>query len=46
MERHHFAQAMAILNTDGCNVLENLSRKEYTQCLDCMRDVILATDLA
>ncbi|PRD30905.1 UNVERIFIED_CONTAM: Pde2a [Trichonephila clavipes] len=46
MERHHFAQAMAILNTDGCNILENLSRKEYTQCLDCMRDVILATDLA
>ncbi|CAL1294152.1 unnamed protein product [Larinioides sclopetarius] len=46
MERHHFAQAMAILNTDGCNILENLSRKEYTQCLDCMRDIILATDLA
>ncbi|XP_071034004.1 cGMP-dependent 3',5'-cyclic phosphodiesterase-like isoform X4 [Parasteatoda tepidariorum] len=46
MERHHFAQAMAILNTDGCNILENLSRREYTQCLDNMRDVILATDLA
>ncbi|XP_029823434.1 cGMP-dependent 3',5'-cyclic phosphodiesterase isoform X2 [Ixodes scapularis] len=46
MERHHFAQAMAILNTDGCNIFENLSRQEYTDCLDQMRDVILATDLA
>ncbi|XP_077518864.1 cGMP-dependent 3',5'-cyclic phosphodiesterase-like isoform X3 [Amblyomma americanum] len=46
MERHHFAQAMAILNTDGCNIFENLSRQEYTDCLDQMRDTILATDLA
>lgn len=46
MERHHFAQAMAILNTDGCNIFENLSRQEYTDCLDQMRDIILATDLA
>ncbi|XP_064481754.1 cGMP-dependent 3',5'-cyclic phosphodiesterase-like isoform X2 [Ornithodoros turicata] len=46
MERHHFAQAMAILNTEGCNIFENLSRKEYTECLDQMREVILATDLA
>ncbi|XP_076333643.1 cGMP-dependent 3',5'-cyclic phosphodiesterase-like isoform X2 [Tachypleus tridentatus] len=46
MERHHFAQAMAIINTEGCNVFETLSRKEYTQCLDYVRDIILATDLA
>ncbi|PIK40911.1 hypothetical protein BSL78_22243, partial [Apostichopus japonicus] len=25
--RHHFAQAMCILNTEGCNIFENLSRK-------------------
>ena len=25
MERHHFAQSMCILNTEGCNILENLS---------------------
>ncbi|XP_071546551.1 cGMP-dependent 3',5'-cyclic phosphodiesterase-like [Panulirus ornatus] len=46
MERHHLAQAMCILNTDDCNFLENLSREEYTQFLDLMRDIILATDLA
>jgi len=46
MERHHFAQAMCILNTEGCNILENLSKQEYTQCLDLIRDYILATDLA
>merc|ERR1719402_209772 len=46
MERHHFAQSMCILNTEGCNILENLSKEEYTQCLDMIRDMILATDLA
>ena len=46
MERHHFAQSMCILNTEGCNILESLSKKEYTECLDTIRDIILATDLA
>ena len=46
MERHHLAQSMCILNTEGCNILENLSKKEYTECLDTIRDIILATDLA
>ncbi|TRY73632.1 hypothetical protein TCAL_12958 [Tigriopus californicus] len=46
MERHHFAQAMCILNTEGCNILESLNQKEYMQCLDLLRDIILATDLA
>uniref|UniRef100_A0A8C4NAS4 Phosphodiesterase n=2 Tax=Eptatretus burgeri TaxID=7764 RepID=A0A8C4NAS4_EPTBU len=46
MERHHFAQAMAIINTEGCNIFENFSRKEYQRMLDLMRDIILATDLA
>jgi len=46
MERHHFAQSMCILNTEGCNILENLTKQEYTQCLDLMRDNILATDIA
>merc|ERR1719474_2668288 len=46
MERHHFAQSMCILNTEGCNILENLTKEEYTQCLDMIRDMILATDLA
>lgn len=46
MEMHHFSQTMAILHTDGCNIFENLSKKEYTECLDYLRVLILATDLA
>ncbi|CAL8361715.1 unnamed protein product [Merluccius merluccius] len=46
MERHHFAQAIAILNTHGCNIFEKFSRKDYSRMLDLMRDIILATDLA
>ncbi|XP_041463445.1 cGMP-dependent 3',5'-cyclic phosphodiesterase-like isoform X3 [Lytechinus variegatus] len=46
MERHHFAQAMCILNTEGCNIFENLNRDEYQKALDLVQDIILATDLA
>ncbi|XP_075054437.1 cGMP-dependent 3',5'-cyclic phosphodiesterase isoform X2 [Mixophyes fleayi] len=46
MERHHFAQAIAILNSEGCNIFEQFSRKDYQRMLDLMRDIILATDLA
>ncbi|XP_033125768.1 cGMP-dependent 3',5'-cyclic phosphodiesterase-like isoform X1 [Anneissia japonica] len=46
MERHHFAQAMCILNTEGCNIFETLSRQDYQEVLDLMQDIILATDLA
>ncbi|KAF4517970.1 hypothetical protein B566_EDAN005337 [Ephemera danica] len=46
MERHHFSQAMCILNTENCNIFENLSKKDYTKALDLLRDIILATDLA
>ncbi|XP_067122627.1 cGMP-dependent 3',5'-cyclic phosphodiesterase-like isoform X2 [Centruroides vittatus] len=46
MEMHHFSQTMAILHSDGCNIFENLSQKEYTQCLDYLQLLILATDLA
>ncbi|XP_055894409.1 uncharacterized protein LOC106057313 isoform X3 [Biomphalaria glabrata] len=46
MERHHLAQSMCILNTDGSNLFENLSSKEYQTVLDLMREIILATDLA
>ncbi|XP_052794219.1 cGMP-dependent 3',5'-cyclic phosphodiesterase-like isoform X4 [Mya arenaria] len=45
LERHHFAQTMCILNTEGCNVFENLSSKDYQTVLDLVRDIILATDL-
>lgn len=46
MERHHFAQTMCVLNSEGCNIFENVSRKEYEQLLDLIRDIILATDIA
>ncbi|KAM3934790.1 cGMP-dependent 3',5'-cyclic phosphodiesterase isoform 2-T2 [Leptodactylus fuscus] len=46
MERHHFAQAIAILNSQGCNIFEQFSRKDYQRMLDLIRDIILATDLA
>lgn len=46
LERHHFAQTMCILNTEGCNIFENLSKEGYFRALDQMRDIILATDLA
>uniref|UniRef100_A0A8V5H8G2 Phosphodiesterase n=1 Tax=Melopsittacus undulatus TaxID=13146 RepID=A0A8V5H8G2_MELUD len=44
--RHHFAQAIAILNSQGCNIFDHFSRKDYQRMLDLMRDIILATDLA
>ena len=37
---------MCILNTEGCNIFENLSSDEYSEALDLLRNNILATDLA
>ncbi|KAL0125204.1 hypothetical protein PUN28_004382 [Cardiocondyla obscurior] len=46
MERHHLAQTMCILNTEGCNIFESLNSNEYSEALDLLRSNILATDLA
>ncbi|CAH2232670.1 jg5295 [Pararge aegeria aegeria] len=46
MERHHLAQAMCVLNTEGCDILEALPRRDYDRALMLLRDYILATDLA
>uniref|UniRef100_A0A2H1VME5 Phosphodiesterase n=1 Tax=Spodoptera frugiperda TaxID=7108 RepID=A0A2H1VME5_SPOFR len=46
MERHHLAQAMCILNTEGCDILETLPRRDYDRAIMMLRDNILATDLA
>ncbi|XP_043800382.1 cGMP-dependent 3',5'-cyclic phosphodiesterase-like isoform X2 [Apis laboriosa] len=46
MERHHFAQTMCILNTEGCNIFENFNSKEYGEILNMLKNNILATDLA
>lgn len=37
---------MSILGMDECNIFEQLSRQQYQQMLDCIREVILATDIA
>lgn len=31
-QRHHFAQAIAILNTHGCNIFDHFSRKVMGLC--------------
>ncbi|THD25989.1 Phosphodiesterase [Fasciola hepatica] len=46
LERHHFSQTICILNTKDCNVFESLTEAQYSQILDLIRDIILATDLA
>nr|CAH8853668.1 unnamed protein product [Trichobilharzia regenti] len=46
LERHHFSQTICVLNTEGCNIFENVSKEEYSQLLDLIRDIILATDLS
>ena len=40
-QRHHLAQALCILNTDGCNIFDGLSSEQYSRCLDLIRDLIL-----
>ena len=37
---------MCIINTEGCNIFENLKSEEYSEALDLLRNNILATDLA
>lgn len=46
LERHHFAQTMSILNSEGCNIFKNLTGKDYEEVFGLIRDIILATDLA
>ncbi|XP_011883024.1 PREDICTED: cGMP-dependent 3',5'-cyclic phosphodiesterase-like [Vollenhovia emeryi] len=45
MERHHLAQTICILNTDGCNIFESLNKSKYAKALDLLGSNILATDL-
>ncbi|XP_018651910.1 putative cgmp-dependent 3,5-cyclic phosphodiesterase [Schistosoma mansoni] len=46
LERHHFSQTICVLNTEGCNIFENVSKEDYGQLLDHIRDIIVATDLS
>ncbi|XP_012562421.2 cGMP-dependent 3',5'-cyclic phosphodiesterase isoform X1 [Hydra vulgaris] len=46
LERHHFAQAMCIIQTDSTNIFETFSEEGYKRALDLMKVMIIATDIA
>ncbi|KAG4076228.1 hypothetical protein HA402_014777 [Bradysia odoriphaga] len=45
-ERHHLSQAICILNEENCKILDSLSTEQFKTCIDDLRKLILATDLA
>ncbi|XP_058058564.1 cGMP-dependent 3',5'-cyclic phosphodiesterase-like [Anopheles bellator] len=45
-ERHHLSQAICILNDSSSKILDGLSTGEFKECIDYLRELILATDLA
>lgn len=46
MEHHHFDQCLMILNSQGNQILGNLSPDEYSRVIKVLEDAILSTDLA
>jgi len=46
MEHHHFDQCVMILNSQGNQILANLSPEEYSRVIALLEEAILATDLA
>jgi cGMP-dependent 3',5'-cyclic phosphodiesterase len=45
LERHHFAQTIALLSVDGCNVFAGMNSNDNQKALDYVQMIILATDL-
>ncbi|CAD7085831.1 unnamed protein product [Hermetia illucens] len=45
-ERHHLSQAICILNDENSKILDCLSTDQFKECIDYLRELILATDLA
>ncbi len=45
-ERHHLSQAICILNEENCKILDCLTTEQFKACIDDLRELILATDLA
>jgi cGMP-dependent 3',5'-cyclic phosphodiesterase len=45
-EHHHLSQAICILNDSGGKILDTLSTEQFMECIDYLRELILATDLA
>ncbi|KAK9505337.1 hypothetical protein O3M35_009418 [Rhynocoris fuscipes] len=46
MEHHHFDQCLMILNSQGNQILANLSPDEYSRVIKVLEEAILSTDLA
>ena len=46
MQRHHFAQTVCILNSQGCNIFENIPHALYREVLDLIQHDVLSTDIA
>jgi len=46
MERHHFDQCLMILNSQGCQILANVTSADYTRIIKILEEAILSTDLA
>ncbi|CAG2068474.1 unnamed protein product, partial [Timema podura] len=46
MEHHHFDQCIMILNSQGNQILGNVSPDEYSRIIKVLEDAILSTDLA
>ncbi|XP_065207520.1 dual 3',5'-cyclic-AMP and -GMP phosphodiesterase 11-like isoform X2 [Planococcus citri] len=46
MEHHHFDQCIMILNSQGNQILGNVSPDEYSRIVKVLEDAILSTDLA
>lgn len=46
MEHHHFDQCIMILNSQGNQILANISPDEYSRIIKVLEDAILSTDLA
>lgn len=45
-ERHHLSQAICLLNDENCKILDSLNTEQFKECIDYMKELILATDLA
>lgn len=45
-ERHHLSQAICLINEQQSRILDGMSESEFKECIDGLRELILATDLA
>lgn len=45
-ERHHLSQAICLINEQQSRILDGMSEGEFKECIDGLRELILATDLS